>query len=108
MPVLNNPVQTRFEILKTIYRLADRQSNKMIRLDAAQIEGGYYGEVNYQLRFLQERGLVEFTGNFISRKFRIALTENGVKLMGDAYRALSLEQEEKDELLDRTFAKLKT
>lgn len=107
MPVLQNSVNTRLEILKTIYRLANKQAGKMIKLDAAQIDGAYYSEIIYELRFLKERGLVTFNNNFISRRFRIALTDAGVQLMEDAYHALSLKGTEKDELLAQTFAKLK-
>lgn len=107
MPVLNNPVQTRFEIMKTLYRLSNQSPNKIIKLDAAQIEGGYYAEILYQLRFLSERGLIQFNSNFISRKFRSALTEEGLTLMKEAYHALTLKEQEREELLDRVFAKLK-
>lgn len=107
MPVQNNPVLTRFEILKTLYRLSNQSANKIIKLDAAQIEGGYYAEILYQLRFLNERGLIQFNSNFISRKFRSSLTEEGLALMKEAYHALTLQSEEKEALLDRVFAKLK-
>lgn len=107
MPVLQKPVKTRLEILRTIYRLAEKQPDRTIKLDAAQIDGGYYAEINYQLRFLQERNLVDYKKNFISRKFYVSLTSDGVQLIDKAYHALSLNSEEKDKLLDQVFAKIK-
>ena len=107
MPVLENPVSTRLEILRTIYMLSGRQAGKKIRLDAAQINGGYHSEVNHQMLFLQERGLVDFTRSVISKRFTVALTEAGVSFMKDAYCALELDNPEKDEALKEIFTRIK-
>ena len=107
MPLQKNPVTTRLEILKTIYRLSQQQANKRIKIDPAQIDGCYYSEVNYELRFLQQRGLIAYNGNIVSRKFQIELTQEGVQLMDDAYRAFTLNESAKDELLANVFSKLK-
>ncbi len=107
MPVLENPISTRLEILRTLYRLSDKQAGKEVKLEAAQILGGYYGEIYHQMLFLQERKLVNFTKNVISKRFVAALTEEGVNLMEAAYHALALEAPEKDEALKEVFARLK-
>ncbi|MDD2215981.1 MAG: hypothetical protein PHE41_05370 [Eubacteriales bacterium] len=107
MPLQKNPVTTRLEILKTIYRLSLQQANKRIKIDPAQIDGCYYGEINYELRFLQQRGLIAYNGNIVSRKFQIELTPEGVQLMDDAYRAFTLDEPEKESLLKEVFSKIK-
>lgn len=107
IPLQENPVITRLEIIKTLYRLSEKQADRYIKVDPAQIGGFYYNEIRYELRFLKERGLLDFTGNRVSMKFRIALTEAGVRWMEDAYRAFSLEEEEKERLLSDLFAKIR-
>ncbi len=107
IPVLNNPVNARLEIIKTVYRLSDKQAKKRVKLNPAQIEGSYYSELKYELRFLQERGLVDYTGNLISRNFQVALTKKGVQWIEDAYLSLSLDENEKKAQLDRLFALIK-
>lgn len=107
IPVLDNAVNTRLEIIKTIYRLSGMQAKKRIRLDPAQIEGGYYSELKYELRLLKEKGLIDFTGNLISRKFQIALTDKGVQWIENAYQALSFEKSEKEMRLNELFSEIK-
>ncbi len=107
MPVLENPVSTRVEILRTLYKLSDKQAGKSIKLDAAQINGGYYSEIYHQMRFLQERGMVEFTRGIVSKRFIVALTEEGKAFMEDAYHAMTLENAEKDAALSEIFARIK-
>lgn len=107
MPVLQNQVNTRLEILKTLYRQADKQPDRPIKLDPAQIDGGYYSEINFQLRFLQDRGLVNYNGNVVSRRFRVSLTKDGVDFMENSYRALSLAEEAKEAQLELLFQKLR-
>lgn len=108
MPVLENPVSTRLEILMTLYKLSDKQAGRSIKFDSAQINGGYYSEINHQLRFLQERGLVEFTRGIVSKRFVAALTEAGKAFLDDAYHAMTLEDAEKDAALREIFARIKT
>ncbi|PKM85335.1 MAG: hypothetical protein CVU86_02635 [Firmicutes bacterium HGW-Firmicutes-11] len=107
MPVLQNQVNTRLEILKTLYRQSDKRPDQPIKLDPAQIDGGYYSEINFQLRFLQDRGLVNYNGNVVSRRFRVSLTKEGVEFMEDSYQALALSGEEKDLRLESLFQKLR-
>jgi len=107
VPVLENPINTRFEILRTLYNLSGMKAGKEIRFYAAQINGGYYSEIYHQLLFLQERNLVSFKRNKISKRFIAALTEAGLAFMEDAYRSLSFEQPEKDEALKEIFARIK-
>lgn len=107
MPVLQNQVNTRLEILKTLYRQAEKVSDRPIKLDPAQIDGGYYSEINFQLRFLQDRGFINYNGNVISRRFRVSLTKDGVDFMEDSYRALALPEEDKDIRLEELFQKLR-
>lgn len=107
MPILENPVSTRLEILRTLYTLSGKRAGNTVKFYAAQINGGYYGEINFQMRFLQERGLVEFNRSIISKKFTAALTEAGAAFMEDAYRAMTLEQSEKEERLKEIFARIK-
>ncbi len=107
MPVLENPVSTRLEILRTVYKLADKQVGKKIKLDAAQINGGYYSEIYHQMLFLQERGLVEYNRNIVSKRFFVSITEAGKAFLEDAYHALTLEEPEKDRALKEIFARIK-
>lgn len=107
MPVLENAVNTRLEIIRVIYNLSGEQSGKTVTFFAAQISGGYYGEIYHQLRFLQEKGLVSFSRNMISKRFSAELTESGLSFMMDAYGALSLADEEKDEALKEVFSRIK-
>jgi hypothetical protein len=108
MPVLTNPVNTRLEILKTIYKLSGKKPDLTIKLHPAQIDGGYYSEIKYQLRFLSERGLVDFKKSFIYGRFQVSLTAEGLQLMDDMYGALKLSEAEKEEQLNKCFAKLRT
>lgn len=107
MPVLENPINTRLEILKTIYRLSGERAGVPIRFFAAQIDGGYYSEIHHQMRFLREKGLIGFTRNIVSKRFVAELTESGLKLVHDAYEALKLEQCEKDQALNEVFKGIK-
>ena len=93
MPVLENEISTRLEILRTLYNLSEKQVGKEIKFYAAQISGGYYSEIHHQLRFLQERKLVCFDRNIVSKKFTASLTESGVAFMEDAYSAMALDDE---------------
>lgn len=107
MPVLDNPISTRLEILKTIYRLSAERAGVPVRFFAAQIDGGYYSEIHHQMRFLREKGLIEFTRNMVSKRFVAELTESGQKFVHDAYEALRLEQSEKDKALNEIFKGIK-
>jgi len=107
MPVLQNPVNTRLQILKTIYRMANKKADTPVSIDPAVIDGGYFSDINYQLRFLKEKGLVDYKKSYVNLKFKISLTPEGVRVIEDAYRALTLEEPEKSELLNQTFAKMK-
>ena len=107
MPALENPVSTRLEILRTLYKLSDKQVGRSINLDAAQIHGGYYSEINHQMRFLQERGMIEFTRGIVSKRFSAALTEAGKAFMEDAYHAMTLDDAEKDAAFSEIFARIK-
>ncbi|MGI6732845.1 MAG: hypothetical protein ACOX4J_01535 [Anaerovoracaceae bacterium] len=107
MPVLDNPVGTRLEILRTLYTLSNKCPGKTVKFYAAQINGGYYGEIHFQMRFLQERGFIEFNRNIISKQFTASLTEAGVAFMEDAYQAMKLEESEKEERLKEIFARIK-
>lgn len=107
MPVLENPVLTRLEILKTLYRLSEQQEGRIVPLDPALIDGGYHSEIKYQLRFLQDRGFVTFSGSPVSRRFRASLTPAGVSFIEGAYAALRLPQQEKDAALDALFRSIR-
>ncbi|HOA42647.1 MAG TPA: hypothetical protein PLD22_03285 [Bacillota bacterium] len=107
MPVLENPVSTRLEILRTLYTLSDKRPGKIVKFYAAQINGGYYSEINYQMRFLQERGLLEYSRNIISKQFSAALTESGIAFMEDAYQALKSDETEREARLEEIFARIK-
>lgn len=107
MPVLENAVSTRLEILQTLYKLSGKKAGSTVRFFPAQINGGYYSEINHQMRFLQERGLVIFKKNIVSTRFMAELTEEGLALMEGAYGALDLTDSEKDEALTAIFKKLK-
>lgn len=108
MPVAQNPVNTRLQILKAVYRMADKKADRPVSIDPAIIDGGYFNDINYQLRFLKERGLVDYKKSYINLKFKISLTPEGLKVIEDAFRALSLEEPEKSELLNQAFSRLKT
>jgi hypothetical protein len=107
MPVLDNPINTRLEIIKTLYKLSGKEANKRMSFYAAEIQGGYYSEIHYQMRFLKEKKLVDFERNIISKKFSASLTEAGVRFMEDAYNALALGENEKDSALQEIFSRIK-
>lgn len=107
MPVLENAVSTRLEILKTVYKLSGKKAGSTVSFFAAQINGGYYSEINHQMRFLQERGLVTFKKNMVSTRFMVELTEEGLAFMEDAYRAFELVDTEKDKALTEIFKRIK-
>lgn len=107
MPVLDNPINTRLEILKLIYRLSSEKAGEPVSFFAAQIGGGYYSEIHHQMKFLCEKGLIEFSRNIVSKRFVAELTESGLELIQDAYEALKLQQPEKDEVLNLIFNRIK-
>lgn len=107
MPVLDNPINTRLEIIKLVYKQSGKQAGQKVSFFAAQIDGGYYNEIHHQLKFLKERGLVDFTRNMVSKRFTVELTDSGYKFMEDAYEALKLPEEEKSGALDELFKQLK-
>lgn len=107
MPVLDNPINTRLEIIKLAYNQSDRQVGRKVSFYAAQIDGGYHSEIHHQLKFLKERGLVDFSRNMISKRLTVELTESGHKFMEDAYGALKLPTEEKDKTLDELFKQIR-
>lgn len=107
MPVLDKPVNTRLEILKILYKLSQKRPDVEVVFFAAQISGGYYSEIYHQLRFLQEKRLVNFKRNMISKRFKASLSKSGLDLIEDAYKALELSRDEKDEALKEVFGRLK-
>lgn len=107
MPVLDNPINTRLEIIKLIHSQANKLQVKSVSFYAAQIDGGYYSEIHHQLKFLKERGLVDFTRNMVSKRFTAELTQAGQDFIEEAYRVLELPQEEKDARLDELFKQIK-
>ncbi|GAB1477216.1 hypothetical protein MASR2M70_20540 [Bacillota bacterium] len=107
MPVMENAVSTRLEIMQTLYKLSGKKAGNTVRFFPAQINGAYYSEISHQMRFLQEKGLVAFKKNMVSTRFMAELTEEGLAFMEDAYKAAALPDTEKDEALKELFKKLK-
>ncbi len=107
MPVLDNPINTRLEILKLIYKLSGEKSGHAVSFFAAQINGGYYSEIHHQMKFLCEKGLIDFSRNIVSKRFVAELTNSGLRFIQDAYQALKLGPGEKDEALEEIFKRIR-
>ena len=107
MPVLDNPINTRLEIIKLVYNQSGKQVGQKVSFFAAQIDGGYYNEIHHQLKFLKERGLVDYSRNMVSKRLTAELTESGHKFIEDAYEALKLPEDEKGEVLDELFKQIR-
>ncbi len=107
MPVLENPVNTRLEIIKLIYCQSGRQQGKPVSFFAAQIDGGYYSEIHHQMKFLKEKGLLDFTRNMVSKRFKAELTEAGVDFMEKSYEAVRMKEPERSMALEELFKQIK-
>jgi DNA-binding transcriptional ArsR family regulator len=107
MPVLENPINTRLEILKSLYNLSGKRAGEQVRFYAAQIGGGYYGEILHQMRFLEEKGYIIFKKNIVSKRFFAELTGEGLAFMEDAYRILESDGPNKNEMLTEALKRIK-
>ncbi|MDO4552935.1 MAG: hypothetical protein Q4C22_05310 [Bacillota bacterium] len=103
----NSSVRSRFEILKTVYRQAGGAAGKRVLFFPRQIEDAFFNDVSYDLKIMREKGLVEYSGNFITYRFRISLTEKGAALVARAYEGMKLPEEERASVLEEVFQELR-
>ena len=103
-----NPLQIRMDIMKYLYRLSGQTAGKELTIYSGQIEGYYYTEIKDELKILSEKGLLRFSGNFISRKLKISLTQTGLAFMEEAYQAVKRnDPAEKELALQKIFEYLR-
>lgn len=100
-------IQLRYKLLQLVYRGAAEKNSDTYRF-VPELLGCTYSEINYQLRYMKSKGLLDYTPRMLMRSYTVTILPPGRQVV-DGFEAAfhSTDDPDRDERMKEALAPLK-